>query len=202
MSLRNLKRTEETKGSDVMFTPRHAVETLLEHALTPRLFPSQVETWECAAGAGHIARVLKDHGFSRILATDVKPAARQVHPVTLHDFLKSSGPSGERLNIITNPPYGKQSRLALAFISHALKLMEERRGSVAMLLPFEFDAPLSRQLLLGDESWFLGKITLGRRVRWLNLPQKKAGPMGHHAWFIWSNAERKFRNTVPFMVTA
>jgi hypothetical protein len=197
MSLRN----QGTKGTDVMYTPRHAVETLLDHCLAPRLFRQDVETWECAAGAGHIARVLKSHGH-HVLATDVKPPRKQVYPVTLLDFLKSSGPSGHRLNIITNPPYGAQSRLAVDFIEHALLLMKLRRGSIAMLLPFEFDASLARQRLLSNNEWFLGKITVGRRIRWVNLPQKKHGPMGHHAWFIWSNAEPKFRNAVPFMVTA
>lgn len=198
MSLRN----QGTTGTDVMYRPRHAVETLIDHAEEIALFDKACEIWECAAGAGHIAAILHAHGF-RVLATDIKPPRRQVHPVTQLDFLSSIAPSGRRLQIATNTPYGHQSRLAIAFLNHAFKLLERRIGSIALLLPFEFDATGSRNELVGAHPWFVGKRTC-KRIRWLNLPQKRNDPMGHHAWYMWSNdiAVQRRARTRPLMVAA
>ena len=181
MSLRN----HGTRGTDVMYTPAHAVHTLVAASDEIGLLTGLPEIWECAAGAGHIAKVLRRYGWD-VLATDIAPAKKQVYPVTKLDFLKSSGPSGERLGIASNPPYGTQSALAIAFLNHAFDVMQSRRGAIAFLLPFEFDAPASRNKIVGAHPWFVGKRTVARRIRWLNLPQAKHGPMGHHAWFMLS----------------
>jgi hypothetical protein len=199
MSLRN----QCTRGTDVMYTPPHAVWTLVAASDELGLLTGLPEIWECAAGAGHIAKVLKAFDWP-VLATDIAPPKKQVFPVTPLDFLKSSGPSGERLGIVTNPPYGFQNRLAIAFITHAFDVMRERRGAIAFLLPFEFDAPASRNEMVGAHPWFVGKRTVARRIRWLNLPQVKHGPMGHHAWFMWSNdpAVQACARRSPMMVSA
>jgi predicted RNA methylase len=181
MSLRGSSRV----ASDVFYTPRHATQSLLSYADRIGLLRRGVECWEPAAGAGHIAQVLHQAGH-RVLASDVAPAEQQVHPVVLADFLDSGGPSGNRLNIITNPPYGAQSRLALAFLAHALRLMQQRHGAVALLLPFEFDAPQKRNDLVGQHPWFVGKVTVAKRIRWVNIPQSENAPMGCHAWYCYS----------------
>lgn len=188
---------------DAFYTPAHAVRVLLDVARDLSLFPQGGEIWECAAGAGHIASVLRSHGH-RVLATDTHPAPACVFPVALGDFLTSNGPSGHRLSIVTNPPYGQQSRLALAFLRHALNLMESRKGAIALLLPFEFDAAASRSPLVGAHPWFVGKRTVGKRIRWVNLPQSDSGPAGHHSWFLWSteiHVQRRAK-AQPLMVSA
>lgn len=202
MSLRTPARAYPLQPRDCYYTPRHATEVLLRHGDEIGLF-RRGEIWECAAGAGHMARVLAQHGH-RVLATDVAPPLRQLHPVTQMDFLTSTGPSSSLLSIVTNPPYGQQSRLALAFLTRAFTLMERRLGAIALLLPFEFDAPASRNALVGAHPWFVGKVTSNRRIRWANLVQKKNPPMGHHAWFIWSNelAVQRRARALPHMVSA
>lgn len=183
MSLRGPSRVSH----DLFFTPGHATRTLLSHAAEIGLFRRGVECWECAAGAGHIARVLAEHGLP-VLATDIAPATPSLHPVSMMDFLASSGPSGARLNIITNPPYGRESKLILAFLRHALDLMQSRIGAIALLLPFEFDSRASRCELVGDHPWFIGKLTLATRIKWANIKHTPGkGPQGHHAWYLWSN---------------
>lgn len=169
--------------NEAYYTPPEGVRPLLEglplHAMR------NYEAWEPAAGAGHVAMHLARH--FPVIATDVAPGRPQVHPVLPLDFLTSQGPSGRhRLAIVTNPPYGLQNRLALAFLAHGLKIAEARRGLLALLLPFEFDAPKSRDSLAGGHPAFACKWTLGRRLRWLNLRQSDNAPMSHHAWFLWS----------------
>jgi predicted RNA methylase len=199
MSLHGTSRVKH----DLFFTPAHATRTLLDHAREIGLFRRGVECWECAAGAGHIARVLAEAGLP-VLATDVAPAEPALYPVSMMDFLTSSGPSGQRLNIITNPPYGAESRLILAFLRHALDLMESRLGAIALLLPFEFDSRIKRAALVGDHPWFVGKVTLATRIKWANVKHKpRKGPMGHHAWYLWSNerAVQMKARARPMMVT-
>jgi predicted RNA methylase len=167
---------------EAYFTPGRHVWPLLD--LLPLHLMRGFEAWEPAAGQGHIARELKAH--FEVLATDIAPPPATLVPVTPLDFLKTSGPSGGQLAIITNPPYGVQNRLAIAFLSHALAIAERRHGVVALLLPFEFDTRLTRRPLIGAHPAFAAKITIAERIRWVNLPQTEAAPMAHHAWFVWS----------------
>lgn len=199
MSLRSLK----TKGTDVMYTPPHAVHVLLDYVAQRGLLRHGVECWEPAAGAGHIANVLHHRGY-RVLARDIAPPKKQVHPVGRGDFFVGLGPSGERCNIITNPPYGFQSRLIIAFLKRSFELMENRHGCIAMLLPFEFDSRSSRNELVGAHPWFVGKVTVNERIRWLNLPQSDNAPMGAHAWYVWHTSKRlrEQARALPSMVSA
>jgi hypothetical protein len=94
------------------------------------------------------------------------------------DFLKmESSPSS---CIVTNPPFGQ----AEAFICHALRLTYPLGGNVAMLLPHGYDCAKGRAWLFKGPP-FKAKITLLRRIRWENLPQKKSGPSKNHCWLIW-----------------
>lgn len=187
MSLRTSPKNYKPMPRDCYFTPAHAVHSLLQYHNELVLFrPFSDEIWECAAGAGHIAKVLKAYGF-RIFASDIKPAPKMLSPVAQHDFLKSSGLRGGPYSIITNPPYGAQSALILAFMAKGFKLMDQGLArTIALLLPFEFDSIFSRSQLVGEHPYFVAKVSCKKRCRWVNLPQKQNSPMGAHAWFIWS----------------
>lgn len=186
MSVRTPASAFARQKNEAYYTPPHAVHSLIDFADEVALFGLRSpEIWECAAGAGHIARVL--HEYFTVLATDLNPAKRQVHPVTKLNFLTSTGPSDHPFMIVTNPPYGNQNREALAFIKHGFMLMRQGRcETMGLLLPFEIDAPLARNGIFGEHPNFVRKVTVGRRIRWLNLPQSKNAPMGNHSWFIWS----------------
>ncbi len=89
-------------------------------------------------------------------------------------------------DVITNPPYGVQSRLAVRFIEHALALTEPFGGKVAMLLKVGFDSAGGRRHLFADHPAFAAEYRLTKRIRWTNLPQSDAGPTENHSWFVWS----------------
>ena len=81
--------------------------------------------------------------------------------------------------IATNPPYS----LAQEFIWHSLNVTKASSGKTAMLLPMAFDAAKGRRNLF-EQYPFKAKYVITRRIRWENLPQKKAGPSQNHAWFV------------------
>lgn len=183
MSLRGPKY--QRMAHDAYFTPTRHVFPLLDNMA---VLPRGSRIWEPSAGAGHVALALdpKFHGVT-VTATDLQAPKKQVYPVTSGlDFLSSTGPSGSGpLCIITNPPYGCRNRTAEKFLHHAFSLVEESAGMVAFLLPFEFDAGKTRVAMVSKHRAFAMKLTLTERIRWLNLPQSKNDPTGHHAWFVW-----------------
>jgi hypothetical protein len=98
---------------------------------------------------------------------------------TTRDFLAAKAVPRGVDALATNPPYGKQGKLAEAFIRHALDL---RVPHVALLLPVDFDSALTRAPLFGECRQFTGKITLLRRIKWF---PGDSGPSTNHAWFLW-----------------
>jgi hypothetical protein len=97
--------------------------------------------WEPAAGAGRLVRALRRAG-------------RQVIS-TRSDFLKRKAIPPGATAIVTNPPYAKGGRLAVAFIEHALMLMHCEQWdaditTIAMLLRIDFDSARGRTHLFRD----------------------------------------------------
>jgi len=176
---------------DKFYTPGWVVSRDLAGQWVP---PRNCEFWEPCAGNGQMARAIAKSFGAGCLATDIEPDRRQLVPVAKHDFLCSAGPSRSAeapLVIITNPPYGFQSRLAVRFLDKALRLTEWSGGSVCFLLPFGFDAARGRAGLVGYHPAFATKIVTSERICWSNLPQKANGPSGDHAWFIYEWQARR-----------
>lgn len=168
------------------YTPPWVVSRDLASVWQP---PRQAEIWEPCAGDGRLARAIA-HSFGACFASDVKPDARQYHPVTRLDFLAARGLSAAGhfpLVIITNPPFAR----APQFLAHALAVTEPSGGSVVFLLPFGFDAARARAGLTGHHPAFAAKVTTSQRIRWSNLPQKESGPSGDHALFIYEWQARR-----------
>lgn len=188
MSLHLSASAYQRQPRDTYFTPPWAAQILSRYVIEHGLMMPGMRMWEPAAGAGHIAGILADMGEEICLATDISPAPveEQVYPVESGDFLAMTGGGTvpHPWGIVTNPPYGHRSEMSIAFLNHGLDIITERRGFMALLLPFEFDSRSSRQRLVGGHPYFASKLTVPR-IRWVNLLQKKSGPMGHHAWFIW-----------------
>ena len=179
------------QANEAYYTPGWAVRPLIDHL--PRWEIASWPAWECAAGAGHVACELRS-AFATVRASDIAPPEQTLVPVERLDFLAAPCPDGRgRQAIVTNPPYGRGNRLALAFLERALAQASVHDGLVALLLPFEFDAVSSRSGLIAGHPAFAAKVTIGRRIRWVNLPQSKAQPMSHHSWFIWAYGARMRR---------
>jgi hypothetical protein len=147
---------------DLYHTPDWVTRTLL-----PVLRPVSC-VWEPAAGHGKMAETLRAAGYD-VVATDIADGV---------DFLAEKRNRGAEA-IVTNPPFNR----AREFVEHALDLMEQTRGQVAMLLRTDFDHAITRQHLFGSCRVFAKKLVLTKRIVWYERP--KAAPSFNHAWYIW-----------------
>lgn len=169
----------ERKDGDEYMTPEWVAEALL----TVERFCGRV--WEPACGEGAIARVLSTkRGYGNLTATDINPAYSQGQSI---DFLTADlvRDTDWPLMICTNPPYGKNGKLAVAFVERALELTKPSYGKGCMLLPHGWDAAPGRKHLFADFPAYVAIHCITKRIRWTNLPQSAAGPSVHHAWFVW-----------------
>jgi predicted RNA methylase len=182
---------------DRYMTPEWPVRALLS------VYPMYGNVWEPACGEGAIARVIRDNNpFVNVVATDIDASfSESKQPI---DFLTGIAvwflPERAPFTIVTNPPYGKQGRLAEAFVRHAVEMSQFNGGRVAMLLPADWDSAKRRRDLFEDFPAFVAQVVLTEPIRWTNLPQSKAGPTVNHTWFLWDWArkgrERHWRGRV------
>lgn len=156
---------------DKYFTPAWVTEALFSVERFHRV-------WDPAAGDGGILDAVPFGIECR--GSDVMPDA---HHIGRMDFFEVGDADG--FDIVTNPPYGVQSRLAVRFIEHALKLTEPHGGKVAMLLKVGFDSAYTRRHLFDEHPAFAAEYRLTKRIRWTNLPQSDAGPTENHSLFVW-----------------
>ena len=157
------------KENDLYQTEPWATEALI------RNFPiSGLTVLEPAAGNHMMSDVLKEAG-AHVYTGDIKEYDRK-HDFLI-DFLQFGLGSVDA--IITNPPYGKQNRLAVKFAEHALRSTD---GMVAMLLTAKFDFGNTRTHLFRDNPRFVAKINLIDRISW-----EGNGETGteDHAWYVW-----------------
>lgn len=119
----------DREQNDFYATHPVAVEKLLQHYTLPYAI------WECACGAGHIAKVLEAAGHY-VYATDLidrgygTPDTDFLHTDTMPDWCKC---------ILTNPPY----KFTTEFVLHALELLPTG-GVCAMLLNITYIAGITR----------------------------------------------------------
>ena len=111
----------EREVNDYYATPPSAVEMLLE------LENYSKSIMEPACGQGHIAEVLKSHGYT-VCATDLVNRGYGVWGV---DFFNINEPTD--MDIITNPPYS----MAKEFVEHAMEIVTDGH-KVAMFLKLTF----------------------------------------------------------------
>lgn len=111
----------EREVNDYYATPPSAVEMLLE------LENFSKSIMEPACGQGHIAEVLKNHGYT-VCATDLVNRGYGVWGV---DFFNINEPTD--MDIITNPPYS----MAKEFVEHAMEIVTDGH-KVAMFLKLTF----------------------------------------------------------------
>lgn len=178
------------KENDLYQTEPWATEALLRH------FPvSGLSVWEPAAGNHLMADVLREHGASFVVTTDIAEYDRKHDGI--FDFFHADDLGAPSLcdfvqAIITNPPYGKGNREAVKFCELALQRCD---GFVAMLLTAKFDFGKTRTHLFRDNPRFCAKIALIDRVQW--FPGDTTGTEDH-AWYVWGPRGVANRSTILY----
>ena len=165
------------KENEAFFTPAWVTHCLLSKIS----FPGGI--YDPCCGDGQIIKACTDLGLKAdgadIHYYGFKPGGA--------NFLKMEAlPEGFN-NIITNPPYGSQGKLAVAFIEKALELVKKKAGIAAFLLRKDFDSAKSRQDLFDVKNHFCAEITLLKRIQWTNLIHT-ASSSQNHSWFIWDTS--------------
>jgi hypothetical protein len=146
--------------------------------------------WDPFAGDGRILAALPPEMSA--YGSDIAPDSDWIKAL---DFFDVKGGSVWP-NIVSNPPYGVGSRLAVRCIEHALELTRPLGGKVAMLLKVGFDSATGRARLFRDHPAFAAEHRLIKRIAWANLPPKYdakgnlMGPTEHHSWFVWDWRKR------------
>lgn len=143
-------------------------------------FRSRHLVWECAAGAGDMAKVIVTR-FPEVIATDIEPKSDRVDTL---DFLTELPPEITDVDlIITNPPYD----IADAFFTRAAELAASHGIHSFMVCRNEFDsasdAPRA-DVFLGE--YFRGKFPLRWRPKWFEDDpdaEKKGSPRHNYSWF-------------------
>lgn len=155
----------ERKPFDLYETPAWVTRALVPH------LPGRINAiLEPACGSGKMATALAECWFE-VDGYDIQDGV---------DFLVMNAAHGYD-SIVTNPPYSH----ATEFVQHALELMREQRGVVAMLLRTDFDHAKTRAHLFRSHPAFARKVVLTKRIVWFEEAGKKAAPSYNHAWFIW-----------------
>ena len=163
---------EERENNDYYATEPKAIELLLQE----ENFSHNV--WECACGEGHLAEVLKAHGYD-VLSTDLIDRGYGIGGI---DFLTST----KRFDgdIITNPPY----KYAKQFVEQALELVTNGH-KVAMFLKVQFLEGKERRKLFETYPPKVIYVASGRLLCAKNGEFDKmrqgGGSAVAYAWFVW-----------------
>jgi hypothetical protein len=90
----------KVQDRDLFFTPRYATELIIPFIKTPYV-------WECAAGEGHISKILSEHGFSVVSTDLIENKSKNVSKYNFLDTMSNLVMSGleNKYTIVTNPPY-------------------------------------------------------------------------------------------------
>lgn len=146
---------------------------------------------EPACGTGKMARALREDGKD-VFASDINDYGYRYQECQV-DFLQVGSLPAWATDIVTNPPYGIQNRLAVKFIEHALALTKPVNGRVVMLLTADFDHAKGRRHLFADHPAFAARLAIQTRIRWVE--NSVGSPSQNHCWFFWD-----WSNTAPARV--
>lgn len=158
----------EREKNDYYATEPKATECLLElEKFSPKV-------WECACGEGHIANVLKAHGYD-VLSTDLIDRGYG----GIEDFLTSARQFDG--DIITNPPY----KYALEFCRKSLDSVTDGH-KVAMFLRLQFLESKRRKAFFTAYPPRTVYVSASRLHCAINGDFKDmSGNAVAYAWFVW-----------------
>jgi len=163
-------------------TPAWVIDALYEH-----MDLRWGITWEPACGSGQMAgRLMWLSEKNYCYSTDIHDHGADGMD-RLFDFLSDeANPLADFTDIVTTPPYGPRGKTAAAFIEKGLDRIGPGQN-LALLLPSDFDAAKTRRKFFADCPYFVGRITLTKRIKWFDGP---SSPSVNHAWFIWAKPNK------------
>ena len=164
--------TADRETNDFYATHPIAVELLLQHYELPYCI------WECACGAGHIAKVLQEAGHY-VYATDLINRGYGTADV---DFLATETVPDWCKCILTNPPY----KYTTEFVLHSLELLPTG-GICCMLLNISYLSGITRyQKIYSKYPPKMIFVFTGRVHCAKNGDFKQFGDSAiNYGWFIW-----------------
>jgi hypothetical protein len=172
----------EREPGDFYPTPFWVTECLLRHV------ELRGPIWEPCCGDGAIAKVLTAAGHE-VVASDIADYGFGRPGVDILEEKRM--PEGCRA-LVTNPPYGdggssgraeKAASQMLTFTAHVLRLAEQARGQLALLVRFQWIAGKRVATLLSSVP--LDKvIVLTRRIQWFDHGERTKAGQHHHAWIV------------------
>lgn len=173
----------DLRENDLYETPAWCVKALWK--CLGNEFSEGQGIWEPSAGNHRIPNTIRQMGYNQKIYTSDIAEYDYSHDriVNFFDVKQGDFPNMENYNIITNPPYGFQNRMATEYARHALKLCPN--GMVALLLTMKFDSGKTRTDLFRDNPRFYAKITLLDRPEWFG----NGGGTEDYAWYIWAAKE-------------
>lgn len=163
------------KENDLYQTEPWATEALLRNFA---FRPGHV-IWEPSAGNHLMADVLRETGAD-VFTSDIATYDRQHDQI--FNFITGKNITRGFDAIITNPPYGKGNREAVAYARRALACCS---GYVALLLTAKFDFGKTRADLFANNPRFAAKIALVDRIQWFT---GESSGTEDHAWYVWGPA--------------
>lgn len=162
----------EREENDYYATEPKATKLLLEQ----ESFSSRI--WEPACGEGHIAEVLKSHGYD-VVSTDLIDRGYGQGGI---DFLEYEQDGLMDCDIVTNPPYkyGKE------FVEKALQLIAPGH-KVAMFLKIQFLEGKARRALFDHYPPQTVYVSSGRLKCAMNGDFERYAKSTAicYAWFVW-----------------
>jgi hypothetical protein len=139
-----------------------------------------------------MAEALRLAGCASVYTSDIVDRGNGQDEVL--DFLSAQIPKLAHFDLFaTNPPFGQGGRLATAFIEAGLRRLPIG-GTLALLLPCDFDSAKTRAHYFRDCPHFIGKIVLTQRVVWFERNDGvREAPKENSAWFLWVHSPLRVR---------
>ncbi len=169
---------EEREQDDFYATDPDAVDRLL------MVESPNGRIWECAAGAGHLAKRLKEYGYE-VYATDIKGRGYALNNV--QDFLKAekAGFITGGYDILTNPPY----KYAKEFVQKSLELLPIG-CKCYMFLKLQFLEGMARynevfRITPPKAVYVFKKRVLCAKNGEFERMREGGGSAVAYAWFVW-----------------
>ena len=162
-------------------TPPAITNVLFENIFFP---PGKI--LEPAAGAGDMAQAIRALGFECVTSDIRTGLGNDFEGLNFIGTLPPWPEAARCRHIVSNPPFS----LAEQFIQRGLEMIKASRGTMAYLLPYDYDTAIVTRGYLFEPP-FCAQLVIGERIRWLGLPthdedgHPKPNGRANHAWFVW-----------------